>query len=158
MANKLQIPYLEILLKVWEERVDELASAIADMTRLGHGAGAPHPEQVFNQIGMIYTNRLGELYEEVSNFRGAILWYERAVVFAKKRKPHVPDVYANPAIGRQYSNLALAQKRAGFLTKALENYNIAVPVDPTGSVQNREKLIAEIKEWTGSSGKLTPGC
>lgn len=158
LRENLPIPALEILIRVVEARKVEIMSCFKMLP------GSP-PDKVCEeqvQVSLVeFTNRIGELYEEVHNFRGAIPWYERCLMEAKKRLP-INDQYAKgiqKTIATQHNNLALAQKNAGFLSKALLNYNASLQIVPSDDVrENRKTLRREMKQWTGSSGKLTPGC
>ena len=57
-----------------------------------------------------------------------------------------------------YNNLGVAQRRAGLLTDAMKAYDIAIELHPEDdtALGNRLRLQAELEEWTGTSGKLTP--
>jgi hypothetical protein len=62
-------------------------------------------------------------------------------------------------LASMYCNLGLAQKHCGHLSLALENYNASLEImNQDGVHKNRETLRREMKQWTGSSGTLTPGC
>lgn len=116
-------------------------------------------EDFFEQQCLSYCTRLGEKYEEVKNYRYSIPWYERSLAHAIKKCKVAPSAISEKILSQQHCNLGLAQKRVGFLSAALENYNKSLQVEPGGTaLGNRSKLLREMKEWTGSSGKLTPGC
>jgi hypothetical protein len=71
------------------------------------------------QISLIYSRKIGELYEEESNYRAAIPWYERTVLLAKQRLAHFLPGRDKSApindIGAACNSLGLAQKRTGLL-------------------------------------------
>jgi hypothetical protein len=158
LRDKLNIPALEILVQAFAEREDECAAAVF-LTTSSH-----HYVHVFFKIFGIYTQKIGELYEEESNYRAAIPWYEQMVLLAKQRVPHFPPGEDLTApfidIGAACTSLGLAQKRAGFLVKAMETYNDGLLIVPESEhlLFNRQKLLREMGDWIGSSGKLTPGC
>jgi hypothetical protein len=99
---------------------------------------------------------MGEKYEEVKNYRGSIPWYEKSLAHGIKL---APSARSKIMLSTQHCNLGLAQKKAGLLSAALGNYNASLQLEPGGNaLENRKTLLREMKEWTGSSDKLTPGC
>jgi hypothetical protein len=149
LLEQLDIPALEILLQVIEQRKDELFAHYMRLKKVTRKVTS-WSEMFFEGRCRLCCNRIGEKYEEVKNYRGAIPWYERSVVHA----------FPKDFRAMQLNNLGLAQKKAGFLSAALKSYNASVQLDPGGpnARNNREMLLREMKAWTGSSGKLTPGC
>ena len=143
--KQLDISTLEILIRVVDERAAEIDAFMANQ---------PTGDPFTKQLSMVYTNRIGELYEEVRNYRGAIPWYERALMDSKNQTPTQPEMVAS-----QHCNLGLALKHAGLFSRALENYNASIVMEDSNKVKkNRDTLRREMKEWTGTSGRLTPGC
>lgn len=155
-------PANEILLGIYQERSDEIQAAFAKMS--GKDYTKAHCDAYIHLMSTYCCNRIGELYEHVENFRGAIPWYERALHHAKQRSVHdtrKENEHCRKAIiAEQYCNLGLAQKRAGMLTVALENYDKSLELvsDEGNASGNRQTLLREMKEWTGSSERLSPGC
>ena len=149
LREELDIPAMEILIRVLEERAAEINSRNSAV------------DEFARNLSMVFTNRIGELYEEVSNYRAAIPWYERALIDSKKYEEANPQhASLKQMVGSQHCNLGLAQKNAGFFSKAFENYNASYSIlRNVGTIAaNRKKLLREMEEWTGTSGKLTPGC
>ena len=157
----LPIPALEILILVAEEREDEIVAAYNVID-----SGQCNKEvykSVVQMLILVCCNRIGELYEEVRNYRGAIPWYERSVLHAQKRvqgdnrEGNVEG--CKHTLCAQHCNLGLAQKHAALFSEALKNYDKSLQLSPKRDViENRKTLLREMKEWTGTSGKLTPGC
>lgn len=149
LREQLSIPALEIMLLVLEERADEINDIPHGMTK----------DEFFAVTTAAYFDRIGELYEEVGNYRAAIPWYERALMCARRNYELLPQEGAD-FLGAQHCNLGLAQKYAGFLSKALENYDASLLAngDNADVAENRDTLLREMQQWTGTSGKLTPGC
>ena len=50
---------------------------------------------------------------------------------------------------------AMAQRCADFLSKSLEYYDLSLVACDDGE---RRGTLREMAQWTGTSGKLTPGC
>jgi hypothetical protein len=156
LTRRLSITALEIFLQVVHAREEEMTINLPIMF---------DSEDV--QRGYIYSlkakccNQLGESHEEEFNYRAAVPWYERSLLYAQKRRLVMSpnDTSAKQAVSTQHCNLGLAQKRAGFLRKAKENYDTSLELHYSEDVaRNKETLLEEMKEWTGTSGKLCPGC
>jgi len=161
LIDALPPPTLEILLRVTEERSDEIYSGFKHM--LGDAGPTEGLGKAYaHSLCCLCCNKIGEQYEEGENCRGAIPWYERSVLHARKRMLFDDPENAptcKKSLGTQLCNLGLAQKRAGFLSAALESYDASVEIFDGGyTAGNRQALLGEMKEWTGSSKKLTPGC
>lgn len=159
LVRRLTIPAMEILLQVSEERSDEISSGLQQMFPNDHGNSSL--EYIYSMKAK-FCNQLGMLQEEEDSYRAAIPWYTRSVYFAKKRleaDTQHNEANCKLALSAQHCNLGLAQKRAGFYNKAMENYDISLGLRHNEDVEkNKETLETEMKQWTGSSGKLTPGC
>jgi hypothetical protein len=61
LKDSLGIPALGILLRVLERKVGQVAGA-----------------HLFQNICMVYTNRIKEVDEDTSDYYAAISWYERS--------------------------------------------------------------------------------
>jgi hypothetical protein len=58
-----------------------------------------------------------------------------------------------------YKVTALIQRNAEFLSKSLEYYDASLVLSESEEIRvARNKTVREMKQWTGSLGKLTPGC
>jgi hypothetical protein len=150
--EELDIPALEIVVQVFEQRKDEF---VAHLPKMSSTVFVTRFEDFFEQQCLSYCTRLGEKYEEVKNYRGSILWYERALAHGIKLPPRV--AWSSSTI---HSNLGFSQRHAGLLSAVLESYNASLQLDPgnVATLENRKELLDEMEAWTGSSGKLTPGC
>lgn len=148
LLQNLPIAGIEILLQVVVDRQDEL--------HLCFGYKPVHDTQVSQFLHLTTVEcclRIGEKYKEARNYRSAAPWYERALVHSQQSGLSQENLCA------QYYTLGLAQKCAGFLTEALKSYNASLKLARIqGVVENRKTLLCEMEMWTGSSGKLTPGC
>ena len=161
LPKYLPIPALEILILVAEEREDEIVTAYKVINR--DQCTKEVYKSMVQSLICVCCNRIGELYEEVRNYRGAIPWYERSLLHAQKRikcDDREGNVEAcKDALCAQHCNLGLAQKYAALFSEALKNYDKSLQLFPQRDViENRKTLLREMKEWTGTSGKLTPGC
>mmetsp|Transcript_28373 Transcript_28373/g.51393 ORF Transcript_28373/g.51393 Transcript_28373/m.51393 type:complete len:227 (+) Transcript_28373:742-1422(+) len=170
-TRRLSITALEIFLQVVYARQEEMATnyCLPMVVFDSNDVQQQHRRRRHNARGYIYSlkakccNQLGESHEEECNYRAAIPWYERSLLYAQKRRLVMPpsndDTSAKRAVSTQHCNLGLAQKRAGFLRKAKENYDASLELHYSADVaKNKELLLEEMKEWTGTSGKLCPGC
>jgi hypothetical protein len=80
--DELSIPALEIFLHVLENRLDEVELHIKPKTVTG--SIMKPSDFLFHQICFVCCTKIGEQYEEMLSFRGAIPWYERAVLYAQR--------------------------------------------------------------------------
>lgn len=157
------IPALEIAILVTKSREDEISS---------RDIGLPEDDRDDGQGCVDYLihrccNRIGEILEgRYDDHRSATHWYERAILHAKRTLEQETSDDNKGELAMKYNNLALAQKRSGQLTKAMTNYDTAMEHFPADIDQdnkdvvesNKRSLQSEMKQWTGTSGKLTPGC
>jgi len=101
------------------------------------------------------NNLIGEAYEAMDNPFASIPYYLKAAQLA--------DESGNiEHIGRLYCNLGLAQKRCDMYSLAKKSYEKSLSVIQGFNLeaveQNYQKLLKEMEEWTGTSGKLAPHC
>lgn len=150
----LSLPALEILQQVLDDRKEETEL----LQILSHGHEGLKGDAAHHMAARGLCNRIGELYEEVRNYRRAIPWYQRSLGHGLHLQERLGSRYPK-YISVGHCNLGLAQKYAGFLKLALENYDKSISnYDANHVRENRKTLLREMKEWTGSSGNLTPGC
>jgi hypothetical protein len=161
--QNLSIPCLEIMIRVLEERSDELIASLETVDGL-----LKRPSESERGVEIIcshYCCNIGERYEEKKDYRGAVPWYHRGLLYAITNSQMISQT-SGPffdscmmQLASMYCNLGLAQKHCGLLSLALENYNASLEImNQDGVHKNRETLRREMKQWTGSSGTLTPGC
>jgi hypothetical protein len=152
----LDIPALVIVVQVFEQRKDECFAHLSNLSLTTFDSSV----EFFEGRCCVYCKKIGDKYEEVKNYRGSISWYERSVAHAIKKFKVAPTANFKRKLSALHCILGLAQKKAGSLSAALENYNASLQLEPGASAlpQHRKTLLLEMKEWTGSSGKLTPGC
>ena len=156
------IAAVEIVMQVVESRTREICN-YPELVQIKLS-----PEAFVQYLYCLCCNRIGELYESSENFQSAIHWYERSVMYAttmvelEKNSSDEAKAQCVGQLSAQYNNLGLAQKKAGLLSQALASNNTAIeksnPVPLPKTQRNLEALKSEIEEWTGTSGKLTPGC
>ena len=159
------IAALEILMRVTEDRAPEIVASWQVLKEI-ENSSEDSAEGYVQFLNTIYCSRIGELYKRVKKYRSAIHWYERAVLYAKKEMKLELDAGNNSnshhrqeQLAYRYTVLASAQKRAGLLSKALENYDAGMEqFAHEDLVHHKMCLVEEMDHWTGSSGKLTPGC
>ena len=154
LASEAPIPALEIFLHVLENRLDEVK--LLDTTSPS-GVQVEPTDFFFYGVAFVCCHEIGQQYEQMLSFRGAIPWYERCVIYAQRiGNPQ----FKTPALGLAYNNLGLAQKHNSFLQRAKETYEKGLETDPNNTeiLRNLNILQEEMSNWTGSSGKLTPGC
>lgn len=164
---------VEILLRVIDERAKEIRCGLvrldlveATMEYEKEGIHKTAPIFYWTQghiqyLQSICCHRMGQLHERNHNFHSAIHWHQRALWHLTQQvllqKCNSAECLAR--LTRQHHNLGFAQKRAGFFQHALTSYNQAMDLCPNDSTKgNLEVLVEEMKQWTGTSGKMTPGC
>lgn len=174
-------PGLEIVCHVVQERSEEIAAARKLVLESKDSFGStrdfwPRTENdaiaadgyVPCLLALCY-NRMGELKEAHDDPHSAIYWYERALPPALKRLTIEGDdlEHAKTEVTKYYINLGLAMERAGRLSDAKDHYNDALThLGVDFDALNHDTPLSihicalnhVIKEWTGTSGRLTPGC
>ncbi|KAL3911805.1 MAG: hypothetical protein SGILL_007139 [Bacillariaceae sp.] len=178
-ADEIEAGRYRFLWSEWEEMKKETDVDLPILTDqdLHERLEAESKGHIQNMMSACH-NRTGETWEEDREYDSAIYWYERAV-FTQLKRLELETGFGTETeifeeITKFYNNLALANKRAGKLSKALEHYNTGLEyaVGPEEEekeeaeqaalqvhlVQNKCTLIREMLAWTGTSEKLTPGC
>jgi tetratricopeptide (TPR) repeat protein len=151
------------MIRVLEERSDELIASLETVDGL-----LKRPSESERGLEILcshYCCNIGERYEEKKDYCGAVPWYHRGLFYAITNSQKISQT-SGPffdscmrQLASMYCNLGLAQKHCGHLSLALENYNASLEImNQDGVHKNRETLRREMKQWTGSSGTLTPGC
>lgn len=108
------------------------------------------PDQYHNLIMLNLTEWMGLKYEEVGDYRRAIGWYEKNIVYPTKM---VVFGYLPTAMRSSLSNLGLAQKKDGMFESAKRNYDEALTYAYGPEVRlNIMGLQNELEQWTGTGG------
>lgn len=158
---------VQILMRVLEQRAQEISSFTScsmENENLG-GIEIRGGQGRVEYLLALCCNRIGELQEAFQNYASAIHWYERAIIYAKRRydidggSGDTIQAPCKESLSIQYTNLGLAQKRFGQLSKAMACYETALEFKVSeNTMQNKDILESELESWTGTSGRLTPGC
>jgi hypothetical protein len=140
LFDDLSIAGCKIVLQVIEERMDEIQETATD--------------DVHNTTFYLCFLIAGR-YAQASNYFAAVPWAELSLFYvkqiAKKDREHL-------SVGYQFA--AQAQRDADFLSKSMKNYDASLVVmsENDKAYQEQQSLLLQMEQWTGSSGKLTPGC
>jgi hypothetical protein len=140
LYDQLSIAGCKIVLQVIEERMDEIQE---ELTFDVH-------DTTFYLCFLISRR-----YAQAKNYFAAVPWAELSLFYMKQvantEREHL-------SIANQYA--AQAQRDADFLSKSMEYYDASLVVMSENGKARREQqsLLRQMEEWTGSSGKLTPGC
>jgi len=146
--EKSNVAAMKVFADVVDIRVDEIYEVAIQLGEMG----AKEDYRSFQQLR--FNNMIGEAYEEMDNPHASIPYYVKAAQL-------VDETGEQRRIGPQYCNLALAQKKCGLYSLAKKSYkrSMSAPFDELQGVEkNYQTLETEMKEWTGTSGKLTPHC
>lgn len=142
------IAAMKIFVHVLNMRMD-------DLYEVAHMLGETVTKEDYRlRLQIRLNNCIGEAYEELENPYASIPYYVKAAQLADE----TGDINH---IGQQYCNLGLAQKKSDLYSLAKKSYekSMSVPFFTLQRVKdNYAKLLKEMKEWTGTSGKLTPHC
>ncbi|KAG7351433.1 hypothetical protein IV203_010793 [Nitzschia inconspicua] len=107
-------------------------------------------------------NRLGELCLKNRQVPHALYWFERSLPYAKRAVQLNPESRTTKRLllADVYNNLGIAQQRSGYLIKAKRSYYSAREwnVRAQNIIHNIRCVEYEITCWTGSSGRIIPGC
>jgi ssDNA-binding Zn-finger/Zn-ribbon topoisomerase 1 len=109
------------------------------------------PDQYHTFLMVPLIGAMGEKYEKLGDFRRAIGWYEKNLLYA----PVMASVGTLPlTMATCLTNLGLAQKRAGMLESAERSYRQALTYSELGPLRgNLEQLLFEMEAWSGTGGK-----
>jgi len=86
---------------------------------------------------------------EAKNYLAAAPWAELHLLHVKQYETD------NRRLSMAHKFAAMAQWCADFLSKSLEYYDLGLVACDDGE---RRGTLREMAQWTGTSGKLTPGC
>ena len=169
LLPKLPMAGLKILLHVLEEREDELCACRRNLATINWTEA--QCKAYFRWLCRVCYTCIAEKYREAHNYRGAATWYERSVRHGgveELQNMAKEDGSAACGVSKLYELLGSVQQDAGFLSAALENYDVSMKIIDDASElddtycesvrKRRANLLREMKQWTGSSRKLTPGC
>lgn len=169
---------VEITIRVIQERADDIVAnlhawGVIPKEQVEGVKEAPMPKQQATAyvefLQAVCCERMAELYEAERKTHAAIHWYKRALDHGKKWKelyelPEKLEEYEiqQSYIRQLYSCLGRAQERACLLSESMVNYEAACEycIDEEGvsvSEERKSFLQFQIRQWTGTSGKLTPG-
>lgn len=168
LLPRLPMAGLKILLCVLEEREEELFTSRMNVPFINWNEATCKTH--YRWLCRCCYITISQEYESVNNYRGAITWCERAIRHGGVEElQNMAQQDASVAFGVStlYLLLGSAQQNAGHLTAALKNYDVSKNIIDASELddvfrecvtKHRAKLLQEMKQWTGSSGKLTPGC
>jgi hypothetical protein len=138
--DQLPIAGLKIALQVVEVRMDEIRKAVT---------GDVH------EMAFFLCFLISRKYAQAKNYFAAVPWAELSLFYTKQSAKEVSE---HLSIAHQFA--AQAQRDADFFSKSMENFDASLVVMPENEKarQERQSLLRQMEQWTGSSGKLTPGC
>jgi hypothetical protein len=137
--GQLPISGLKIAIQVIEERMDEIQAALT-----GHA----------HEMTYFLCFMIARRYSEAKNYLAAVPWAELSLFYTKRvandDKQHLSTAHRFAA---------QMQRNADFFSKSMENYDASLVISENFRArQERQSLLHQMEQWTGSSGKLTPGC
>lgn len=146
VINKLSTEAVKIFLQVLDVRKEELFAMLNGM----------HDEELrefVSSISFYCCDVIAENYRQAGRTRCALPWSQLALFHAKQARSRTLLAAAHVFLGS-------AQQSAGMLIEASRTFDGSLGLGSSaGDVwKYREDLLREIEQWTGSSGKLTPGC
>lgn len=108
-----------------------------------------------------YSRAIGSKYEKSGEYRKAIPWYQQALDLGSRGHEGDPE-----SVVVHHHDLAATYKEAGFLSKALEAFDVALKVNTHSAgnkryvIKARQSLLKEMRKWTGTSSYavLEEGC
>jgi hypothetical protein len=147
LVCQLSSPSLDIYIHVEMVRFDELHAFYVKSNGKDKNKADLLIEYKERWCGLI-----SERLEKDGKHLASIPWYEGMLHYAKLNgKPK--------GIAIAYCNLALAQKFCGLLAAAQTNYDQSLRTMILPHVgDNKAKLTVEMRDWIGTSGRITPGC
>ena len=146
VITQLSTDAIKIFLQVLEDRKDELFVML-------NGTYRHEMSEFVSSISFYCCDVISEKYRQAGNIHCALPWSELALFHAKQAR-------SRTLLAAAYVFLGSAQPSAGLLIEASRTYDNSLGLgSAAGDVwKYREELLREIEQWTGSSGKLTPGC
>jgi hypothetical protein len=145
---QLPITAIQIFLQVMEERKGELLAALKQRHMDGEDR-----QNFISSISFFCCDVIAEKNRQARRYRDALPWSELGLFHAKQGRSRILLAAALTLLGS-------TQQLAGLLNEAAKSYDDTLGLgSAAGDVwKYREALLREMEEWTGSSGKLTPGC
>ena len=146
VINKLSIDAVKIFLQVLEARKEELYIVL-------NGMHKAELQEFVNSISFYCCDIIADSYRQCGRTRYALPWSELALFYAKQAR-------SRTLLAAAYVFLGSTQQSAGMLMEASRTFDGSLGLGSSaGDVwKYREDLLREIEHWTGTSGKLTPGC
>lgn len=140
---QLPIDAIKVFLHVLEERKEELF-AILDQDGM---------REFVSSVSFYCCDVLCEKYRQAGSNRCALPYSQLALFHARQSRSRTLLAAAHVFLGS-------TQQSVGMLSDASNTYDKSLGLGSSaGDVwRYREDLLREIEQWTGSSGKLTPGC
>jgi hypothetical protein len=94
-------------------------------------------------------------YAQAKNYFAAVPWAELSLFHTKQMGKEDRE---HLSIAHQFA--AQAQRDADLFSKSMENYDASLVAMSENDKACREQqiLLRQMEQWTGSSGRLTPGC
>jgi len=146
VISQLSIDAIKIFLHVLGERKEELFVML-------NGMHQGEMLEFVSSLSFYCCDVIAEHYRQAGRNRFALPWSQLALVHAKQARSRTLLAAAHVFLGS-------TQQSAGMLIEASRTYDGSLGLGSSaGDVwKYREELLREIEQWTGSSGKLTPGC
>lgn len=145
VISQLSADAIKIILQVLEDRKDELfaMSLSSDMEM----------RAFVSSLFFYCCDVIAEKYRQAGRIRFALPWSELALFHAKQ-------TCSRPLLAAAHIFLGSSQQSAGMLSEACKTFDgsLGLGSSAVDVWKYREALICEIEQWTGSSGRLTPGC
>lgn len=143
---KLPISAIKIFLQVLDARKNELFVILNGV----HQGGM---KEFVSSMSFFCCDVIAEKYRQDGRNRYALPWSQLALFHARQARSRTLLAAAHVFLGS-------TQQSVGMLREASDTYDSSLGLGSSaGDVwKYREDLLREIEQWTGSSGKLTPGC
>jgi hypothetical protein len=137
----LPISGLKIVVQVIEERMDEIQAALTSTTHI-------------HEMTCFYCFMIARRYSDAKNYLASVPWAELSLFYAKQAA-NENGLHLSTA----HRLAAQMQRNADFFSESLKNYDASLAISENhGARHERQSLLDQMEQWTGSSGKLTPGC
>jgi len=138
---------LQVILQAVEARKDDIPFTTEEGSVVDNSGDAMHFCSYF----------IAKEFRKANNYRAAVPWAELSVFYAI----HSEGGESRENLAGAYLFSSQIYAVADLLSKSLEDFEkCASMIEPTArnnGQQAREMILDAMKEWTGTSGKLTPG-
>lgn len=105
---------------------------------------------------MSYCQTIGHLLERLKNYRAALPWFEKA---EERGQLALAGDERDRLVSAAQFDLGATHERFGNLSAALRYYEESMSFRSSFREKccaHRDKLLQEMKFWTGTSGRMTP--